>query len=45
MLFRSVLDFHGFLLRGLRKVGGEWSLVCAAHNLRKLHRAARAIPA
>jgi hypothetical protein len=42
---RVVLDFHGFLLRGLRKVGGEWSLVCAAHNLRKLHRAARAIPA
>lgn len=42
---RVVLDFHGFLLRGLRKVGGEWSLICAAHNLRKLHRAARAVPA
>lgn len=42
---RVVLDFHGFLLRGLRMVGGEWSLVCAAHNLRKLHRAARATPA
>lgn len=28
--------FRQFLLRGLRKVAGEWSLICTAHNLRKL---------
>jgi hypothetical protein len=26
------------LLRGFEKVSEEWSLVCAAHNLLKLHR-------
>jgi len=24
-----------FVLRGLSKVGGEWSLACTAHNLLK----------
>jgi len=28
--------FRQFLLRGLRKVAGEWSLICTAHNLLKL---------
>jgi hypothetical protein len=28
-----------FLLRGLRKVGGEWELWALTHNMRKLHRA------
>jgi hypothetical protein len=28
--------FRQFLLRGLEKVAGEWSLICIAHNLRKL---------
>jgi transposase len=28
--------FRQFLLRGLEKVTGEWSLVCTAHNLLKL---------
>ncbi len=27
--------FHGFSLRGKEKVAGEFSLVCAAHNLKK----------
>ena len=27
-----------FLLRGLRKVQGEWALVCLTHNILKLHR-------
>jgi transposase len=27
-----------FLLRGLRKVKGEWALVCLTHNILKLHR-------
>ena len=28
--------FRQFLLRGLRKVQGEWSLICTAHNLLNL---------
>ena len=28
--------FRQFLLRGLEKVNGEWSLICATHNLLKL---------
>ena len=28
-----------FLLRGHRKVRGEWFLACLSHNLRKMHRA------
>ena len=28
--------FRQFLLRGVRKVSGEWSLICTAHNLLKL---------
>jgi transposase len=27
-----------FLLRGLKKVQGEWALVCLTHNILKLHR-------
>ena len=30
--------FRQFLLRGLDKVSGEWSLICAGHNLLKLFR-------
>ena len=30
--------FRHFLLRGLRKVQGEWSLICTGHNLLKLFR-------
>jgi hypothetical protein len=32
--------FRRFLLRGLEKVRGEWSLACVAHNLLKLFKAA-----
>ena len=32
--------FRQFLMRGLMNVAGEWSLVCTAHNLRKLAAAA-----
>ena len=28
--------FRQFLLRGVPKVAGEWSLICTAHNLLKL---------
>ena len=31
--------FRQFLLRGLQKVKGEWSLICTTHNLLKLWRA------
>lgn len=31
--------FRQFLLRGLRKVKGEWSLICTTHNLLKLWKA------
>lgn len=31
--------FRQFLLRGLQKVKGEWSLICTTHNLPKLWRA------
>jgi transposase len=33
---KSVRGFRQFLLRGERKVAGEWSLLCTAHNLLKL---------
>ena len=32
------LGFRQFLLRGLEKVNGEWSLICTGHNLLKLFR-------
>ena len=32
--------FNAFSLRGKQKVGGEFSLVCAVHNLKKIVRAA-----
>jgi transposase len=38
---KHVRSFRQFLLRGLRKVAGEWSLVCTAHNLLKLAAALR----
>jgi len=31
--------FRQFLLRGLEKVRGEWSMICTAHNLLKLAKA------
>ena len=37
--------FRQFLLRGLEKVNGEWSLICTGHNLLKLFRFGTGIPA
>jgi len=37
-ILKSVLGFRRFLLRGLAKVQLEWTLVCAAYNLKRLHR-------
>lgn len=33
---KQARGFRQFLLRGLRKVEGEWSLMCTTHNLLKL---------
>lgn len=33
---KQVLGFRAFSLRGLRKVAGEWNLVCLALNLRRM---------
>jgi transposase len=33
---KRVLGFRAFSLRGLRKVAGEWNLVCMALNLRRM---------
>jgi transposase len=35
---KAALGFRQFLLRGIKKVTGEWSLVCLAYNLKRLHR-------
>ena len=35
---KRCMGFRQFLLRGKVKVKSEWSLVCTAHNLLKLHR-------
>ena len=39
---KGARGFRQFLLRGLEKVKHEWALVCTAHNLTKLARAAAA---
>ena len=35
---KQARGFRQFLLRGIRKVRGEWSLVCLTHNILKLYR-------
>ena len=35
-VMKTVMRFREFLLRGLEKVRGEWSLACGAFNLRKI---------
>ncbi|HET9292909.1 MAG TPA: IS1182 family transposase [Gemmatimonadales bacterium] len=41
---KQARSFRRFWLRGVRKVRGEWALICLTHNLLKLFRA-RACPA
>jgi transposase len=38
---KQARGFRQFLLRGLQKVRGEWSLICTVHNLLKLARASK----
>jgi hypothetical protein len=35
---KQARGFRQFLLRGITKVKGEWSLICTTHNLLKLWR-------
>jgi len=35
---KQVLGFRSFSLRGIAKVSAEWRLMCAAMNLRRMHR-------
>jgi hypothetical protein len=35
-IIKKVLGFEQFSLRGLQKVSLEWTLVCAAYNLKRL---------
>jgi len=37
-IVKAALGFRQFLLRGMKKVAGEWNLVCLAYNLKRLHR-------
>jgi transposase len=36
-IIKHVIGFRHFLLRGLKAVQGEWTLVCIAFNLKRLH--------
>lgn len=42
---KQARGFRQFLLRGLEKVKGEWSLICTGHNLLKLFRFGAELPA
>ena len=37
-VIKAVLGFGQFVLRGLKKVSGEWALVWLASNVKRLHR-------
>jgi hypothetical protein len=35
-IIKSVMGFRQFLLRGIEKVTGEWTLVCLAWNMKRM---------
>ncbi len=35
-IIKSVMGFRQFSLRGLKKVSGEWRLVCLAWNVKRM---------
>lgn len=41
-IIKQGMGFRQFLLRGLAKVSGEWTLVCLAYNLKRLQKLAQA---
>jgi hypothetical protein len=36
-IIKAVMGFRQFLLRGVKKVRGEWNLVCMAWNIKRLY--------
>ena len=36
-IIKDVMGFRQFSLRGLAQVTGEWTLVCLAYNIKRLH--------
>jgi IS5 family transposase len=44
-IIKHVLGFRQFLLRGLAAARGEWTLVCMAYNLKRLHTLQTAVAA
>ena len=36
-IIKHVMGFRQFMLRGFEKAKDEWSLVCMAYNLKRLH--------
>jgi len=36
-IIKHIMGFRQFMLRGFKKAQGEWSLVCMAYNLKRLH--------
>lgn len=36
-IIKAIMGFRQFLLRGVESVRGEWSLVCMAWNLKRMH--------
>ena len=36
-IIKAAMGFRQFPLRGLKKVSGEWNLVCLADNLKRMH--------
>ena len=36
-IIKEVMGFRQFSLRGMTKASGEWTLVCLAYNLKRLH--------
>jgi len=36
-IIKEVLKFRQFLLRGMKKAKGEWTLACMAYNLKRMH--------
>jgi transposase len=43
-IIKAGLGFRRFLLRGLQNVSLEWSLVCSAYNLKRLHAVGTVLP-
>ena len=43
-VIKAVMGFRQFLLRGIDKLSGEWTLVCLAYNCKRLHRLMQLAP-